>query len=263
MNDKVGSDNLSAMKPVVIRAVVTSLFVVAVPVLLISASVAWAVNDLGLYARGFDKYDIPTVTGIEREDLVQVGREIRSYFHSTQEPLDVRTTIYGREQVLFNYREVIHMADVKDLIWVVYGAGALALFFMTGVGAAGFVRRGRSFTPALCRRILWGAEATVGFVALVGLISLVAFEQLFLLFHQVSFANDFWQLDPRRDFLVMIFPEGFWLDATFFVAFLTLVGAALLAAISGGYMVLRRPPMRRKLAGLLDRLRTQRSSHPS
>ena len=129
----------------IIRAVVTSLFVLAVPVLLISASVAWAVNDLGLYARGFDKYDIPSVTGIEREDLVQVGREIRSYFHSTQEPLDVRTTIYGREQVLFNYREVIHMADVKDLIWVVYGAGALALLFMAGVGAAGFCAEGKKF----------------------------------------------------------------------------------------------------------------------
>ena len=251
MNDKVGSDNLPAMKPGLVRAVVTLLFVVAVPVLLIAASVAWAVNDLGLYARGFDKYDIPTVTGIEREDLVQVGREIRSYFHSTQEPLDVRTRIYGREQVLFNYREVIHMADVKDLIWVVYGTGALALLFMSGVGVVGFVRKGRSFTPALCRRILWGAEATVGLVALVGLISLVVFDQLFLLFHRVSFANDFWQLDPRRDFLVMMFPEGFWLDATLFVAFLTLGGAALLAGVSGGSLVLGNPSMRRKLIGLL------------
>ena len=254
MNDKVGSDNLPAMKPGLIRAVVTSLFVLAVPVLLISASVAWAVNDLGLYARGFDKYDIPSVTGIEREDLVQVGREIRSYFHSTEEPLDVRTRIYGREQVLFNYREVIHMADVKDLIWVVYGAGALSLLFMVGVGAAGFVRKGRVFGPTLCRRILWGAEATVGLVALVGLISLVAFDQLFLLFHRVSFANDFWQLDPRRDFLVMMFPEGFWLDATFFVAFLTLGGSALLAVVSGGYLVLRRPSMRDKLGRLLGKL---------
>ena len=93
---------------------------------------------------------------------------------------------------------------------------------------------GRAFTSEpLCRRILWGAEATVALVAVVGLISLVAFDQLFLLFHQVSFANDFWQLDPRRDFLVMMFPEGFWLDATFFVAYLTIGGAAVLAVMSG------------------------------
>ena len=50
-----------------------ALFVAAVPVLLIVFSVAWAVNDLGLYARGFDKYDIPAVTGIERDDLIQAG----------------------------------------------------------------------------------------------------------------------------------------------------------------------------------------------
>lgn len=240
-----------------------ALFVAAVPVFLIAVSVAWAFNDLGLYARGFDKYDIPTVTGIEREDLIQVGSEIRGYLHSMRESLDVRTTIYGREQALFNYREVIHMADVKDLLWVIYGAGALSLLFMAGVGAVGFRREGRAFAPTLCRRILWGAEATVGLGVLVGLISLVAFDQLFLLFHQVSFANDFWQLDPRRDFLVMMFPEGFWLDATFFVAYLTLGGAAVLGVASGSYLVFRKPSMRGKLMKLLGSLKAKGSSPPS
>ena len=241
MNDKFGDVTLRAMRTTYVRAVVTTVFVAAVPVLLIAASVAWAVNDLGLYARGFDKYDIPSVTGIEREDLIQAGREIRGYFHSTREPLDVRTEIYGREQALFNYREVIHMADVKGLIWLVYGVGAASLLFLVGVGAVGFWREGRAFAPTLCRRILWGSGLTVGLVALVGLISAVAFEQLFLLFHQVSFANDFWQLDPRRDYLVMMFPEGFWLDATFFVGFLTVGGAAVLGLGSGGWLALRRP----------------------
>ena len=146
------------MRATYVRAVVATVFVAAVPVLLIAASVAWAVNDLGLYARGFDKYDIPSVTGIEREDLIQVGREIRGYFHSTREPLDVRTEIYGREQALFNYREVIHMADVKGLIRLVYGVGAAALLFMAGAGAVGFWRKGRAFAPTLCRRLLWGSD---------------------------------------------------------------------------------------------------------
>ena len=240
MNDKIGSVTVPAMTSRILRAATAALFVAAVPVLLISASVAWAVNDLGLQARGFDKYDIPAVTGIERDDLIQVASEIRGYFHSTSEPLEVRTTIYGREQTLFNYREVIHMADVKDLIWLVYGAGALSLLFIAGVAAFGFGTIGRAFVKAFCRRILWGAGATLGLAALVGLISLVAFDQLFLLFHQVSFANDFWQLDPRRDYLVMMFPQGFWLDATFFVAYLTVGGAALLGVAAGAYLALQK-----------------------
>ena len=251
MNDKLRDVTVPPMKSRILRAAATPLFVVAIPIFLISASVAWAFNDLGLYTRGFDKYNIPAVTGIEREDLIQVGREIRAYLHSTREPLDVRTTIYGREQQLFNYREVIHMADVKDLLWVVYSAGALAFIFMAGIGGLGFARKGRSFAPTLARRILLGAEATVGLVLFVGLLSLIAFDRLFLLFHQISFANDFWQLDPQRDFLIMMFPQGFWLDATFFVAFLTLGGTAFLAVASGGYLVLRRPSMREKLARLL------------
>ena len=51
----------------------------------------------------------------------------------------------------------------------------------------------------------------------------------------------------------MMFPEGFWLDATFFVAYLTLGGAAVLAVMSGGYLVFQKPEMRQKLGDLLRR----------
>ena len=36
-------------------------------------------------------------------------------------------------------------------------------------------------------------------------------------------------LDPRRDFLVVMFPEQFWLEATLLVAFATVTQALLLA----------------------------------
>ena len=74
----------------------------------------------------------------------------------------------------------------------------------------------------------------------MGGFALVGFDTLFLLFHRISFANDLWQLNPRTDYLLIMFPLGFWLDATMRVALTAAAGAVALAAVGGGYGVWRR-----------------------
>ena len=71
----------------------------------------------------------------------------------------------------------------------------------------------------------------------VGLFALVGFDTLFLKFHQLSFANDFWQLDPRTDFLVILFPQDFWFDATMWAALRAIAATLIISALSGGYLV--------------------------
>ena len=222
------------------------LFAAAVPLLLICASVTWAVNEIRLYEHGFDTYDVPLVTGIEREDLVVAAKEIRGYFNSTREPLDVRTRIFGEERDLFNHREVLHMHDVKRLIWGVYGLGAAAALYLLAFLCLGLRLRGRAVGPQVTRGVVWGAGLTVGVVVLVGLLSVTGFDSLFLFFHEVSFSNDFWMLDPRRDFLVMMFPQGFWFDATMFVAFVTVGLAVLLLGSVAAVRLLGRWQERRR-----------------
>ena len=113
-----------------------ALFIVAVPLFLVTASVAWAFNSVGVYERGFDKYQISSYTGITRADLVQVAADIRHYFNSGEEPLAVRTRIFGEERDLFNSREATHMRDVKRLIWGVYIIAALSTIYL--LAAAGW-----------------------------------------------------------------------------------------------------------------------------
>jgi len=233
-----------------------ALFVMAVPLFLIASSVTWAVNDLRLYRHGFDKYDISGVTGIERDGLMAAARQIRGYFNSTREPLEVRARVFGEERELFNRREVLHMRDVKRLIWGVYGVGASAASYLLGFAGVGLLiqrwRHQPPFAHVLSRYVLWGSGLTLALVVLVGLIALVGFDSLFLLFHRVSFANDFWLLDPRRDYLVMMFPQGFWLDATIFVALSTVAQAVALGAMAGGFLALWRWRGRRRQAPLLE-----------
>jgi len=116
-----------------------ALFIVAVPLFLVAASVTWAFNSPGLYNDGFEKYSISRISGITDTDLRQVGADIRSYINSADEPLSVQTRILGEERDLFNDREVAHMKDVKQLVRGVYVlalASAVYLAAMTVVGFA-------------------------------------------------------------------------------------------------------------------------------
>ncbi len=217
-----------------------ALFIAAVPVFLVTGSITWAFNNIGLYESGFEKYRIAWVSGITPEDLRQVALDLRAYFNSGDEPLRVRTRIYGAERELFNAKEVHHMRDVKRLLWGVYGAFAAAAGCLLALTAAGFALQRRAHLPALARRTLWGGGLTVALLIAFGLAATVGFDALFLLFHRVSFANDFWQLDPRTDYLVLLFPQGFWFDATMWAALRALAGGALLAATGGGCLAWRR-----------------------
>ena len=217
--------------------VASALVVVSVPLFLIAASVAWAVNDAGLYRRGFEKYNVAVYSGITEEDLNRVGADLRRYFNSGEEPLHVVVPVYGMERELYNHREVEHMRDVKGLVRGTYLVALATLLYLLMFKGVGYYRGRWGFAPKMARLGLWGGLLTLGIVALVGLFALAGFDSLFLLFHRISFANDLWQLDPRTDYLLIMFPLGFWFDATMRVALTTIGGALLLVAVSGGYLL--------------------------
>ena len=230
-----------------------ALVIIAVPLLLVTATVTWAVNDLRLYRHGFDKYDIARVTGIQRDGLIAAARQIRGYFNSTGEPLEIRAEVFGEERQLFNDQETVHMRDVKRLIWGNYGVGAAAAVYLLGFAGVGFFILRRAFIPIISRCLLWGSGLTLALVALVGLIAVVGFDSLFLFFHRVSFSNDFWMLDPRRDYLVIMFPQGFWFDATLFVTLATVAEAVVVGGITASFLALRRGHRRGRQEPLLQR----------
>ena len=215
-----------------------ALFVLSIPLFLISNSVIWALNSPGVYEAGFEKYDISRTTGINQEDLRQVGADLRRFFNTRGGPLSVQTRVEGVERDIFNPREVLHMRDVKRLVWIVYGVATLSGIYLLLATGVGVVTRPR-FPREMARLCVWGSGLTIGLVAAIGLFALVGFDTLFLKFHQFSFSNDLWQLN-ERDYLLLLFPQDFWLDATIWVATRAVAGAALVMAAFGGYLAYER-----------------------
>ena len=222
--------------PSLLLRITTVLAVPACLLFLVAGSVTWAVNDPGLYRNGFQRYDTATRSGIADADLIVIGSELRRYFNTVTEPLAVRAPIYGIEHDVFNEREVAHMYDVKRLVrgtyWVAIGSGLWILATL----AAGFAIHRRDYLGPAARLAVWGGAVTLLAVIAVGLVAVAAFEQLFLLFHRLSFANDLWILNPYTDYLLILFPGPFWFDATMRVALTSVLGAVLL--LSAGVAVL-------------------------
>ena len=209
------------------------LFIALVPIFLIAISVRWVINFPPLYSYGFDQYDIPRRTGIERAELISAGKQIRDYFNNDEELLAVRVVLRGiLFQNLYNEREVLHMRDVKALVRGVDRVSEITGLYLLAVVVGGFALWGRGFTPSSMRLIAWGGWATIALLILVGLAMTVGFDRLFLAFHLISFTNDLWQLDPSRDYLIAMFPEMFFFSATILIVMSVALLAASLVVIS-------------------------------
>lgn len=198
--------------------------------MLLSGSIGWAVNSLWLYEYGFQKYDVGRVTGLADAEMEKAARGLISYFNSGTEPLSVTVQKDGQPFTLFNEREVAHMKDVKVLFRIDYKIFFGTLMYALVFSGFFLFRNRVENLRRLAKLTLAGSGVTLGIMLALWIGSQINFEQLFWQFHLLSFANDFWQLNPATDYLIMLFPEGFWYDATLFIA----LGAAGSAVILGG-----------------------------
>ena len=217
----------------ILRLFAIILFVFALLGFLVATNVRFVTNTSLLYSYGFEKYDIQTNTGIKHDELMSAAQQIRDYFNGTDEYISISVVKNGvRVLNLFNEREVLHMKDVKSLMKLVYRIQEISGMYLIFFSLAGLLLCKRKFLPILARCSAIGGFVTVGLVVFVGLMSFVGFSNLFTAFHVVSFSNDLWILDPRTDYLIRMFPEGFFFDATLWIGIATIVEAGLVALIA-------------------------------
>ena len=212
--------------------ILQALFIICVPLLLITTNVRIVLNSATMYDYGFNKYKIEKYTGIEFEQLQAAGQQIRDYFNNDLEQITINISLHGDNiPNLFNEREILHMYDVKNLVKMVY---MVQLYSAILLSAGCVFMLFNSFTN---RRILAlkyigrGGVFSFSLVIAVSVLAIIGFDRLFLFFHLVSFSNDLWVLDPRHDYLIAMFPQGFFFDCTVVIAFLTLVEGGILSLI--------------------------------
>lgn len=223
-----------------VARVVSVAFVVFLPLLIIGTSLRALVTDRDLILKGFRDNQVAQTTGLDDPQLQRVADAFVAYFQAPPGQLQMQVVAFGQSRPLFNDREVTHMEDVQAVVQLFLRLQLIAAaVVVVRVLSALTIERS---TLAIGRDMLISTALMVLLVVLVGVLSLVDFEALWTRFHQIAFRNDLWLLDPRTDYLIMLFPEPFWFTATLRMA--ALVGLQTLGLVVVGLLLLFGPVRR-------------------
>ncbi len=220
--------------PPVVRWLVAALFVLSIPIFIIVGNVLEVARDVEFIERGFVKYQVGRTTGLDPAQLHLVAETFVRYLRDPSASLDLTVGVGGTRRPLFNRRELAHMVDVQHLFLLAGRARLVAGAILLIVPLLGLLAERGAFQPRLGAMLTVGGILTVGVLLLLGALSLVDFTELWTRFHHVAFTNDLWILDPRTDYLIMLFPEGFWFDAVMRIAMLSALEAVVLGAAGLG-----------------------------
>jgi integral membrane protein (TIGR01906 family) len=209
-----------------------AIFALLFPIFLILFNTSYITNSEWLYDYGWWRNDIANRTGLSTGQLNRGADQIKEYFGNDAEFLDLRVDYAGTEVSLYKEREILHMVDVKALMQPVF-----AITRWTGVTlllllAIGLLVLKEQVLPLLLRSLKWSAIGTGIFLVVFGGTAAIDFGWLFTQFHFLSFANDLWLLDPYNDYLIIMFPQQFFFEATLFIGLLTVIDFGLLTGLA-------------------------------
>jgi integral membrane protein (TIGR01906 family) len=215
----------------IITGIVYVLLICCIPVLLITGTIKAEVGNIRLYESGFNKYNISEDTGIDKTGLHNVARHLIDYFNLKTDSAQISVMRSGKQVDLFNSKELIHLQDVRDLIQMDYLVFRIAVILIIMFALILFFLSSERLRKAI-KGLFWGSVVTLTGVIVLVLWTMFGFERFFVLFHIVSFSNDLWILDPATDYLIRLFPEGFFYDAALYGFIAIIVEAFLLGIIT-------------------------------
>ena len=182
----------------------------------------------------YAKYDTPSnVRGeMSLDDAVHVTEDMLEYCIGRLDTLDdTEATIDGVTAPFFTDREKAHLADCRELFLKGIKARVIACLLLAAFAIYIYVHCGKQKTSVLLAK---GYLRSLGFVAvmaaIIAVLCIIDFTQVFTVFHHIFFDNDLWILDPNKDNLINIMQEDVFSDAAMWIACIWLAAAAVFAA---------------------------------
>jgi uncharacterized membrane protein len=208
--------------------------------------------NLDFYEDGWVEFDVPYTTDMTLDELARAGKALTEYFHNRTDTPQLDVTIYESIGPLYNQRELDHLVDVRNLFAIGFAAQKVcwmllmlpALYLL-----AEWVRSRRgSAQPrsspdkepshldnplgALATAFVIAGSVGLGALVLLAVPAVTDFTDWWTKFHLLSFTNDLWLLDPRTDWLIKMFPEGFFFKAVTAIGLRSLT-ISVLVLVSG------------------------------
>ncbi|MEC7837120.1 MAG: TIGR01906 family membrane protein [Chloroflexota bacterium] len=167
-----------------------------------------------IYEFNWERNNISYKSNLRVDQLNSVSDQIKDYFKDDQEKIGISLQDPGKTAFnLFNQKEIDHMVDVKNLVKTTLLFEKISLFFIFFSIVIISYKNGFKklfnfiFNIVYKSLLLWSG---IFLIILLGII--INFNATFILFHKIFFRNDLWILDPRTDYLLIMFPERFFLE---------------------------------------------------
>ena len=119
----------------------------------------------------------------------------------------------------------IHFAEVKrifDGIQIAWIASAVMTVWIL------FATRGRRR-----RWLKWTGILGLVIPAALGALVAAGWDSFFVRFHELVFDNDYWLFDPATDPVILILPDGFFLQCAVLILAIVVLGSILCIACAG------------------------------
>jgi len=220
----------------VFRRLATLVFVLAIPIALVSSTARFVFNEPRVYRYSIDEFGAVQASGVPRSELIRATKELRTYLNSESGPLRIQvTTADNRTGSLFNPREVTHLNDVRRLIGYLNNVQIISvLYVLVYIGAVVLWAREVSLR-GMAVAIAAGSVLTLVGIGGAAVAASSGFDSAWLRFHEVFFTDNY-KFNPLTDHLMQIFPSDFWQSIVFFVGVLIAAEAGLLLIGAGIYL---------------------------
>ena len=203
-------------------------------VMLITAFEAVTYWTPDFYEKEYTKHGVLSQMNREMtmETMLGVTDEMMQYLRGNRPDLVVVAELDGVQQEFFNDREKAHMADVRNLF-----VGAIKLRRIAiGIVIAGIllllILKRKQAVRTLARGYKWACGITAVLALVLTCLISTDFNYVFIKFHHIFFDNDLWLLDPYKDDMINMLPEGFFFDTVVRIGITFIIPALVLLVIA-------------------------------
>lgn len=217
------------------HTILSWVLVLIIPLMLISSVTKVEMQYLSFYQYQYEKNGISEITGFSNEELMLITRHLVQFFNSKVDSAQLMVEKKGEPLYLFHDYEIEHLNDVKTLFHSLFQVLIITLSYFTAYLIFTMVSRNKNRWYYFWKGLRNGNILTLVLLIALGVVVFLGFNNIFIKFHYLVFgdpASSPWILDPRTDYLIMMYPLNFWQDAVVMGIAVISIVALLLALMS-------------------------------
>ena len=186
------------------------LFVISVFVLVITTVIRFFATEPMIQDILMDYSDVEQKTDFSKLQLQTATIAMSEYLSNKTDLLDIRIQTSSGPLSLFSPKEILHMQDVKKILLSIYSLQLVSFFYaLAYITVILLIRQSKGLRDIFSSLSIAGLGGNI-ILFILGLLLYFSFDQYFIYFHELAFDNDYWILDPNKDFLIKLYPLKFW-----------------------------------------------------